>query len=163
MKRLLLVLPLVLILLTARAAETPGVKIDWMDHAPPLVNTGVSFGVPWPRGGMQKGESLHIVDAQGQPIPSQTWPMAYWPDGSLKWTGHAIAATAGVAGPFTIEPGEAAAPKSPVKVTEDDRSITIDTGALTCAIYKAHRSEGASGRPLPISIGSITIGEKKIA
>src|SRR4051812_32602780 len=163
MKWLLPVVCVLLAMSTSRGAETPGVKVDWMDHAAPLVDTGLSFGVPWARGAVQKGASLHLVDAKGQQIPLQTWPMAYWPDGSLKWTGHAIAAAAGVAGPFTIEPGEAAAPKSPVKVTEDDRSITIDTGALTCAIYKAHRSEGASGRPLPISIGSITIGEKKIA
>src|SRR3954470_23174085 len=132
MKRLLLVLPLMLILLTVCAAETPGVKVDWMDHAAPLVDTGVSFGVPWPRGGMQKDASLHIVDAKGQQIPLQTWPMAYWPDGSVKWTGHAIAATAGVAGPFTIEPGDVAAPKTPIRVDESGESISIDTGKFKC-------------------------------
>lgn len=24
-------------------------------------------------------------------LPVQSWPLAYWPDGSLKWTAHAIA------------------------------------------------------------------------
>src|SRR3954463_16602540 len=74
----------------SRAAETPSVKVDWLDHTAPTVPTGVSFGVPWPRGTIQKGESLHLVDAKGQSIPLQSWPLAYWPDGSLKWTGHAI-------------------------------------------------------------------------
>ena len=78
----------------ALAAETPGVKVDWLDHAVPMTQTGVSFGVPWPRGGIQKRESLRLVDANGQSIPVQTWPLAYWPDGSLKWTGHAMAANA---------------------------------------------------------------------
>src|SRR4051812_20597138 len=97
--------------LASRGAETAGVKVDWIDREAPLVTTGVSFGVPWPRGGVQKGESLHLVDAKGQPIASQTWPLAYWPDGSLKWTGHAMLADAGIAGPFKIEPGEVPAPK----------------------------------------------------
>src|SRR3954453_2731618 len=116
MKQLLLVLALMLGVLTVRGAETPGVKVDWLDRAAPLVDSGVSFGVPWARGAVQKGESLHLVDAKGQPLPLQTWPMAYWPDGSLKWTGHAMLAGAGVAGPFPVEAGAVAAPKTPIRV-----------------------------------------------
>src|SRR4051794_37123428 len=78
---------------TTCVAQTPAVHVDGMDHPPPLVTTGVSFGLPWVRGAVQKGESLQLVDAKGQPLPLQTWPMAYWPDGSVKWTGHAIFAS----------------------------------------------------------------------
>src|SRR5204863_7713129 len=118
------------------AAETPRVKVDWLDHAAPTVATGVSFGLPWPRGAVQKGESLHLIDAKGQSIPLQSWPLAYWPDGSLKWTGHAISADAGMNGPFTVEPGNIAAPKTPLKSGESADAITIDTGPIRCVIEK---------------------------
>src|SRR5438067_226771 len=127
----------VLFVLTAtsiiRAAETPGIKVDWLDHIAPTVPTGVSFGVPWPRGGIQKGESLHLVNTKGESIPVQTWPLAYWPDGSLKWTGHAIAADAGMNGPFTVEPGEVALPETPIRVDETKEWINIDTGKFKCS------------------------------
>ena len=106
--------------LPIQAAEVAGAKVDWLDQVAPALNSGVSFGVPWPRGAVQKGESLHLVDGQGQSIPAQTWPLAYWPDGSMKWTGHAIIVPAGANGPFTVEPGNVAAPKSPIKVEQTD-------------------------------------------
>ena len=39
---------------TVVAAETPGVKVDWLDHTAPTTGAGESFGVPWPRGAIQK-------------------------------------------------------------------------------------------------------------
>jgi hypothetical protein len=39
--------------------------------------------------------------------PLQSWPLAYWPDGSIKWTGHALAADAGRATSLRVEPGRA--------------------------------------------------------
>ncbi|MGH8016763.1 MAG: hypothetical protein ACREIA_00465, partial [Opitutaceae bacterium] len=30
-----------------------------------------------------------LTDSSGQNLPLQTWPLAYWPDGSLKWSGFA--------------------------------------------------------------------------
>src|SRR5262245_48890084 len=94
----------------ARGAEVAGVKVDWLDKSAPTVATGASFGVPWPRGAMRKGEALHAVDSKGNILPLQTWTNAYWPDGSIKWTGHALAVEAGTAGPFAIEPGDVPAP-----------------------------------------------------
>ena len=138
------------ILSGAHAAEAPGVKVDWLDHASPATPTGISFGVPWPRGAVQKGESLHIVNARGESMPAQTWSLAYWPDGSLKWTGHAIVADAGMNGPFTVEPGNVSAPKTPIAAMQKDGTISIDTGAMRCLLTRKDLIES-------IAIGNRTI------
>ncbi|HEY2843992.1 MAG TPA: hypothetical protein VGJ09_10085, partial [Bryobacteraceae bacterium] len=137
----------------AHSAEPNAVQVDWLGDAAPATTQGVSFGVPWPRGAIRKGEALHIVDSMGHAIPSQTWPLAYWPDGSMKWTGHALLADAETGGPFTIEPGEIGAPQMPVTVVDSADSITISTGALTAQLKK-------TGAQL---ISSISIGDKLIA
>jgi len=36
--------------------------------------------------------TFSLTDAQGKALPVQTWPLAYWPDGSLKWSGLAAVA-----------------------------------------------------------------------
>src|SRR5204863_6163725 len=135
------------------AAETPRVKVDWLDHAAPTVATGVSFGLPWPRGAVQKGESLHLIDAKGQSIPLQSWPMAYWPDGSLKWTGHAIGASSKTVGPLTIQPGKPAAPTSPLVTRQTADAIEIINGNKTWRI-------ATKGQHL---VDSITIDKQTVA
>ena len=66
---------------TASIALGAGVSVDWMDHAPPTTQCGVSFGVPWPRGAIAKGQPLKAESAKRQAVAMQSWPMAYWPDG----------------------------------------------------------------------------------
>src|SRR5689334_9694602 len=78
-----------------RAAE---VTVHWLET--PTVATGVSFGVPWPRGTVKKEQRFALKTADGELLPTQTWPLAYWPDGSLKWSGVATTAAAGTAGQF---------------------------------------------------------------
>jgi hypothetical protein len=66
--------------------ETPdaGVTVSWLAGEPPAVACGVSWGVPLPRGAMNKDQTFRLSAAGGQTLPLQTWPLAYWPDGSLK-------------------------------------------------------------------------------
>ncbi len=53
----------------------------------------------WPRA-LRPPRRLSAAD--GQQVEVQSCPLAYWPDGCLKWTGHAITAPAGLAGPFEL-------------------------------------------------------------
>src|SRR5262245_19942525 len=85
----------ILVVAAARGAKASGFKVNCHDKSAPTLAVGASFGVPWPRGAMQKVESLHAVDSKGNVLPLQTWTNAYWPDGSIKWTGHALAVDAG--------------------------------------------------------------------
>jgi len=79
----------------ARAAATPaptpgGAALAWLEGAPAF-SAGTTFGVPWPRGAVPKGQDF-VVDGGAGEMPAQSWPLAYWPDGSLKWTAHALGA-----------------------------------------------------------------------
>jgi hypothetical protein len=103
--------------------------LSWLDKSPPPSKQGVAWGVPWAKGKIQKGATFTLTTA-GQPVPLQSWPLAYWPDGSLMWTGHAISAAPDIAGPLELAPGTAALPATAVKTTSDASAIEIDTGTI---------------------------------
>jgi len=112
-------------------------QVNWLGGAPPPLETGVSWGVPWPRGTVSKSQTFRLT-AGSATLPLQQWPLAYWPDGSIKWTGFATVAHA--AGEFRLAPGTPAAPASPIKLTESATAIDIDTGRIQARIPK----QGAS-------------------
>ena len=126
--------------------------MNWLDKSPPPSKQGVAWGVPWAKGKVQKSTTFSLT-AAGQPVPVQSWPLAYWPDGSLMWTGHAISAAPETAGPLQLAPGTAALPATAVKTTSDASAIEIDTGALRCRILK-------QGLNL---FESLTVGGREIA
>ena len=99
MRRLLscLLLPL-----SVFAAEP--VTLHWLGGTAPAASVGVSWGVPWPKGAVQPATPMRLTTASGTRLDVQTWPVAYWPDGSVKWSGHALAAIPGLAGPLTLTP-----------------------------------------------------------
>ena len=119
----------------AVSAARPGeVPVQWLGGSPPLLDTGVSWGVPWPRGAMSKEQTLTLTSAEGKPLPLQSWPLAYWPDGSVKWTGLATVASAGNTGPFRVSNGSAASTGDKVVVRQTASAVDLDTGKLQCRI-----------------------------
>jgi hypothetical protein len=95
---------------------------------------GVSWGVPWAQGTVPKDATFSLADANGKPLPLQSWPLAYWPDGSLKWIGLATVLPADLTGDAKLTVGGDAAAAGAVKVTEESKAVRIDTGVLTCVI-----------------------------
>src|SRR4051812_22677994 len=85
-------------------AAPPDAPARWIDGAAPALDLGQTFGVPWPRGSLRPGQPLTVRDASGSPVPSQSWPLATWPDGSVKWTAHALPVGPGAAG-YVVGPG----------------------------------------------------------
>jgi hypothetical protein len=124
-----------LCLLPALRADVPA---HWLDHQAPPLDTGVSFGVPFARGAMPKTQTFGLATANGQNLPVQSWPLAYWPDGSLKWVGLATVAGPSAAGPFTVTAGTPAAPAGAarVRVSSSDTTYEIDTGRIQVRIPK---------------------------
>lgn len=122
--------------LIARAAEP--VQINWLGHTPAPVTTGVSFGVPWPRGTVAKDQVFSLKSADSQALPLQTWPLAYWPDGSLKWSGFATVAGPDSTGTFTLGPATlvATAVGATLHVAQTDAAIDIDTGKLKARLLR---------------------------
>lgn len=120
---------------------TQQAPITWLDGEPPAqLSGGTTWGMPFQRGTVQDAAELSVLDNAGRAIKAQTWPLAAWPDGSLKWAGIALGATDQPAAAYSVSPypkatfdgGPAAAvERSPeVTVTETEKSVTVSTGTL---------------------------------
>ncbi|MGR3873828.1 exo-rhamnogalacturonan lyase family protein [Streptomyces graminifolii] len=132
------------------AADGDPVTLDWLEDGGLGAAPGSTVGVPWPMGTYQEDQAFAVTDAGGAAVPVQSWPIAYRPDGSLKWTAHAVSSGSGK---LTLTAGDTAAPDK--KVTVDRRGGTIDvsTGVITAKI-------GRNGSTL---IKSVTRGSTEIA
>lgn len=109
-------------------------QVRWLEGGAPTDHGGTEFGVPWRMGEHLAGTPFTLRTRSGQELPLQTWEMATWPDGSLKWTGHAIPPGAEKAKLYEILPGEAVAPDRPIRVEKAGHSIIVNTGILECTI-----------------------------
>jgi hypothetical protein len=114
----------------ASAKPLPPTQAVWIDGAPPALNAGQTWGVPWPQGAYPRKQAFRARSDKGAAVALQTWPIAYWPDGSLKWTAHAVGAGE-LGARLTIEPGKADAGAPGVRVTESPAAVEVSTGPAT--------------------------------
>ena len=61
--------------------------LKWLEKQPGI-KRGINWGTPWEKGELTK-EALQSQDFWIGGTPLQTKALAFWPDGSIKWTGHA--------------------------------------------------------------------------
>src|SRR5947209_7770853 len=76
-------------LIGSAIAQSHSVKVKWLKETPTYL-AGITFGLPWPRGQHIANATTFTASDNAQ---LQSWVTAYWPDGSLKWTGHALEAS----------------------------------------------------------------------
>jgi hypothetical protein len=117
--------------LAQQTRPVAGVTVNWVGDTPALP-TGVSWGVPWPQGTVAKSQAFSLAGPDGKVLPLQTWPLAYWPDGSLKFSGFATVANA--AGPYVISPSLSASPASALRVQQGTGFIDVSTGVSTIRV-----------------------------
>ena len=118
-----------------QAPPVPPVALDWLGGVAPSAAAGVSWGVPFPRGSVAKTQTFRLLAPGGIALPLQSWPLAYWPEGSVKFAGFATVAEAGMSGALRLEPGPQANAAGPrVNVQQSAGAIDVDTGALQCSI-----------------------------
>jgi hypothetical protein len=134
----------------AEAADADPVTLDWLEDGGLGAAPGSTVGVPWPKGAYPPDQSFALTDAGGAAVPVQSWPIAYWPDGSLKWTAHAVSSGSGK---LTLSAGDAVAPSNEVTVDSGGGTIDVSTGVITAKI-------GKNGSTL---IKSVTRGSTEIA
>ena len=114
---------------TGRPAAMPSATaLHWLDGAAPARFEGATFGVPWPRGVLKADAGPFALGASAV----QTWPLAYWPDGSLKWTAHAVAGGGAPAG-MQLERGAGQAGAS-VAVQQGADAVRVTAGDLVWTI-----------------------------
>jgi YetA-like protein/Domain of unknown function (DUF6250) len=118
-------------------AQTPATDVEtplqWLDGAAPASFAGTTWGVPWPQGRVKPGGGFHLQGADGAALALQSWPLAYWPDGSVKWSAHALGPGGPVAQRYALLP-VATIPGAAGMVTQRDGEIVVDTGALQCRV-----------------------------
>lgn len=113
--------------------------VKWLGDKP-ATHGGVTWGVPWAKGVLGRRDPLKAEDEHGNVLPLQSWPTAYWPDGSVKWSAHAAAFTKDAPNEFylSICKGEKEqALSNSIKIEENQSSIIIHTGAMECSFNKS--------------------------
>lgn len=115
-------------------------RAHWLDGVPrgPAATT---WGTAWPRGAVAPGTTFGARADDGASVPLQSWPLATWPDGSLKWTGHALPSGSLNSAGLAVRVGEVpTAPVMPVAVASTDEVIDLSTGDFSCRIPRRGRT-----------------------
>jgi hypothetical protein len=131
----------------AQPAKREPIQVGWLGGISSPVPVGVSWGVPWPKGAVPAEQNFSLATADGKTLPVQTWPLAYWPDGSLKWSGFATVAGPANTGPFKLIATDATSPVpsraasnlaegSRIAVRRTDSAIEVDTGRVKVRVPK---------------------------
>ncbi|NDL55849.1 hypothetical protein [Phytoactinopolyspora mesophila] len=128
-----------------RQAAPDPVDLSWLGGGVPAASAGTTWGVPWAQGALAEKQQLALATADGTSVPVQSWPLAYWPDGSVKWSGHAISPGTGEAERLRLEPGPSAQPESRVRVRERPGnpprgipdSFHVTTGVITVRVPRS--------------------------
>ena len=142
---------------TRAAARTnvaaPATEAVWLDRVAPAYSEGMTFGVPWPRGAVNAKAGFTLGD-----LPVQSWPLAYWPDGSLKWSAHAIGPQAAAQASYPLAPGKPVAPAAPLSVSQTAEAFTVTAGDLTWIVPKSGKAliAGATRAGKP-AMGAVTL------
>ncbi|KLU92525.1 hypothetical protein MAPG_11470 [Magnaporthiopsis poae ATCC 64411] len=138
------------LLASAQVANTTteSVKVGWLGGTAPAHHSGVTFGLPWSRGKHQPGETRFTTSDGGD---IQSWVTAYWPDGSIKWTGHAVPAAQKPASEYTIVATTVPVMSPPANSTKRDldgnsksrlvksnseSEVIVDTGKISVTFAK---------------------------
>lgn len=112
--------------------------LSWVDGQQPAYQNGATWGHPWKQGELSKTTALSLVTESG-PVALQSWPTAYWPDGSVKWTAHAMPANVTLGEQFKIVKGAPAAPALPVSVRDAGEEFQVSTGVIDVHVPKTGR------------------------
>ncbi len=118
--------------------QTSAVPLHWIGDTPEQ-DKAVSFGVPFDEGDVFPTTPLQLKVNEYQNLPVDTWPLAYWPDGSVKWSGVAGVIPAGTER-LTLEKASKKVkttnkqPKASIFITETPENIQVETGVLSVYI-----------------------------
>ncbi len=106
------------------------IKMNWLDSR--RRGGYITFGVPHRRGEITVNDSLDILQ-DGEAVTAENHPIAYWNDGSVKWT----SVTADLRdAPVTVRKGiPKMKPDMPVRETSD--TITVNNGSYDAVFHKS--------------------------
>lgn len=124
---------------TCEPLQDPEVPLAWVGSAP-KTDVPVTFGVPFEQGSVARDTRLSLSGSDGE-LPTESWPLAYWPDGSLKWAAVAGTIPAG-AHSLTVKIGgkntksKKGKAKKELLAVDNGSQIKVRTGNSTVYIPK---------------------------
>jgi len=140
----------------AEPEKTRG-ELGWLDGAPPGSHEGQTWGQPWPRGSRYSRTGYRMMGAEQDRVAVQSWPLAWWPDGSIKWTGHAVPANTVRGGPLALRPAAAVVLANPISVRENADAVEVQNGDVLWRIPRSGAaliaSASAGGREVMRDVG----------
>ncbi len=117
------------------AQDNSTVQLKWLGEQTPTIATGVSWGVPFKKGEVLPESDFTLKDSKGKSMMVQNWPLAFWPDGSIKWVGLSTVVESESGSTFQLQPNvKTDNITANILVTENDESVHINTGVLQCEI-----------------------------
>ncbi|CAG8960813.1 hypothetical protein HYFRA_00002350 [Hymenoscyphus fraxineus] len=123
---------------TSNSSESV-VTVNWLGEKP-AYQSGTTFGIPWARG-KHFPETTKFTISDGSTL--QSWVTGYWPDGSVKWSGHAIGKTESSLDSYTVKATPIANTSSPgylnstsLVVIDSAEKVTVDTGKIVASFPK---------------------------
>lgn len=99
-----------------------------------ITNTGISSSFCIPRGKLKQAEHVCLRMAGGDKIPAQFWPLAFWPDHSIKWMGVAFLANSSTKGSLIITKEKPKRSKCNISVRKSKDKININTGTMRLSV-----------------------------
>lgn len=118
--------------------KVQGAPLRWLDGQDQSRFMGTTWGTPWPKGQVKAESTFAVYDTKNKPVPAQSWILAYWPDGTVKWSGHAIAPQARPSKHYSVRSDERPhEPKVKVSARDNSDAVVVDTGPLRCTLPKS--------------------------
>ena len=123
--------------------RTP-ITLHWLDGKKNVKSSAQTFGIPFAQGELKADERLTLTTSKGETLQCDSWPLALWPDGSIKWNAFSAlipAQTDSCRLTFTDGTQKKNATYSPkhknsLLAKETDNQIIISTGTSQTFIAK---------------------------
>ncbi len=138
------------------------IPLRWLDgNAPERLPAGTTWGAPLPRGAVASAADLRLQrSGEGDRVPAQFWPLATWPDGSVKWTGVALGATDAPGEYEIVSASESVLIEhdAPVRVRRAGDALVVDNGVIAFEVHTP-----SAGNPVDSLIASVRRGGVTVA
>ncbi len=113
-----------------------GIPLKWIGDTP-AATAAVSFGIPFGKGEVTDPGEFLLSDGSGKELLADSWELAYWPDGSVKWAGFAAVVPGNTDRLFLLKgSGRSELPVEKIAVKESDVSVKVNTGIISLSFPK---------------------------
>jgi hypothetical protein len=115
------------------------IKLKWLGKSPEIA-TGITWGIPWKYGTLNRQDSICLTDENGIQHPVTSWHTAFWPDGSVKWTAHSAVFDNKAAQNYYISKNSVIKIENKIQIKEEKQYLEVYTGTIKCQINKSGTS-----------------------